>query len=176
MARPQPKGFNILITGTPGTGKSALSQLVAEELGLNHVCIGEVVKNEKFYCEKNEEFDTHMIEEDSEDKLLDYLEPIAVQGGNVFDHHSSALFPERWFHAVLVLRANTEPLFDRLTRRGYSDLKRSENLEVEIMNVCEDEARESYKESIVHVRSSNTTDEMMANVEFIASLMDGVVT
>jgi len=30
----------------------------------------------------------------------------------------------------LVLRANTDVLFDRLVERGYSELKRTENLQV----------------------------------------------
>ena len=45
------------------------------------------------------------------------------------------LFPERWFDLILVLRAKTDVLFDRLTERGYSEKKRGENLEAEIMQV-----------------------------------------
>lgn len=39
------KNLNIFITGTPGTGKTTLSRLVAEELKLNYINLGEIVIN-----------------------------------------------------------------------------------------------------------------------------------
>ena len=59
-----------------------------------------------------------------------------------------------------MLRAKTDVLFDRLTERGYSEKKRGENLEAEIMQVVLDEARESYEEDIVQELPSNTVEEM----------------
>jgi len=68
---------------------------------------------------------------------------------------------------ILVLRANTDVLFDRLGERGYSDKKRSENLECEIMQVVLQEAKECYEEQIVHEVPSNTLEELESNVERI---------
>jgi hypothetical protein len=50
-------------------------------------------------------------------QLLDDMEPMMAPGGVVVDFHSVALFPERWFDLVLVLRADTDKIFDRLTAR-----------------------------------------------------------
>ena len=36
------------------------------------------------------------------------------RSGCIVDFHSCGFFPERWFDLVLVLRASTEALFDRL--------------------------------------------------------------
>ena len=69
---------------------------------------------------------------------------------------------------VLVLRAATEAIFDRLGARGYSEHKREENLEVEIMGVVEEAAREAYDDGVVVVRENNNIDEMMSTVEFVA--------
>ena len=60
-----------------------------------------------------------------------------------------AVVSQRWFDLVLVLRADTNVLYDRLKKRGYSDKKVNENMECEIMQVVLDEARESYAEEIV---------------------------
>ena len=38
-----------------------------------------------------------------EDPLLDDLEEIQAQGGNIFEYHGAELFPERWFQLVIVL-------------------------------------------------------------------------
>ena len=50
------------------------------------------------------------------------------RGGNIVDSHSIDYFPERWFDLVLVLRTNNTVLFDRLTKRGYSQKKVTENI------------------------------------------------
>lgn len=165
----QPKGINILITGTPGTGKTSLSSLLAEALeNFSVLEIGKLVKENQWYSEYDPELDTHLIEEADEDAMLDYLEPVMVRGGNhIVDYHSSELFPERWFHVVVVLKASTEVLYDRLQRRGYSEAKLSENMEAEIQCVCELEARGAYKEDIVLVRVNDTLEDMEQTVELV---------
>lgn len=75
----------------------------------------------------------------------------------------SDFFPERYFDLILVLRASTDVLFDRLVKRGYSDKKRDENMECEIMQVVLSEARESYPEELVHEVQSNTIEDMESN-------------
>jgi adenylate kinase len=166
-----PKKPNVLVTGTPGTGKTSLSELVAHELGFRHIEVGKVVKEEGFYSAYDPQFDTHVIEEGDEDRLLDFLEARMVEGGNVVDYHSCELFPERWFKLVVVLRASTEVLHDRLTQRGYSDTKRDENMEAEITGVVEEEARDSYAANVVLVRENNTLDDMMETVGRIGELV-----
>jgi len=73
-------------------------------------------------------------------------------------------FPERWFDLILVLRVSTENLYDRLVKRGYSEKKRNENMECEIMQVVLQEARDSYANEIVHEVPSNTIEDMESNV------------
>lgn len=166
----QPRGINILITGTPGTGKTSMTSLLAETLeDFTPIEVGKLVKENHFYSEYDPELDTHLIEEADEDAMLDYLEPIMVKSGNhIVDYHSSELFPERWFHLVVVLKASTEVLFDRLQKRGYKEGKVSENMEAEIQCVCEMEARESYKEDIILVRENDTLEDMETTVSIIA--------
>ena len=160
---------NILITGTPGTGKTQTSQLAAEQTGLTHINVGELVKKYECYESHNEEFDTYIVDED---KLCDVMEPLMEKGGNIVDYHSGEFFPERWFDLVLVLRTDTELLYDRLTDRGYNDKKRGENIECEIMQVVLDDARESYDASIVHEMASNNLDDLDNNVNRIATWLE----
>jgi adenylate kinase len=163
----QRKRPNILVTGTPGVGKTATASLLAASLGLRHINVGELIAQHKCYDGYDNELDTHILDED---KLLDLMESIfqncAMEGiGIVADYHTCELFPERWFDLILVLRVTTDVLFDRLTERGYSEKKRGENLEAEIMQVVLDEARESYEEDIVQELPSNTVEEMNSNID-----------
>lgn len=132
-----------------------------------HICVGDVVKANDCYEGRDEELDTNILDEE---KLLDTLEPMMEEAeregkGCVVDFHVCEIFPERWFDLVLVLRARTEVLYDRLTSRGYSERKRSENMESEIMQVILDEAREAYDPEIVHELQSNTKEDMEANIQ-----------
>jgi adenylate kinase len=57
---------NIVVTGTPGTGKTTFSQLLLATLpeGFQHVNIGDVVKREKAYSGWNDEWDCWDVDED----------------------------------------------------------------------------------------------------------------
>jgi adenylate kinase len=162
---------NVLITGTPGVGKTATAESMAETLDdVKHVNIGELIRLHQLYDGRDAELDTNILDED---KLIDLLEPIFEEAeqegiGIVADFHVCEIFPERWFDLVLVLRCSTEVLFDRLTARGYSDKKRSENMESEIMQVILQEARESYDPNIVHEVPSNTLEDIRNNVQRVA--------
>lgn len=55
---------NILVTGTPGTGKTTTSEMIAQVTGLDHVNVGEIVKQKQLHEGYLEEFDTHVLDED----------------------------------------------------------------------------------------------------------------
>lgn len=172
---------NILVTGTPGVGKSSTASLIAERLGMKHIEVGELIKSHKFHGDKDSRFDSLVLGDDDEDRLLDLMEEMLAtkrpadsddgddsderEGGFVVDYHGCDLFPERWFDLVLVLRARTDVLYDRLTKRGYSEAKRSENVECEIMQVVLEEASGSYAAEAVHEVRSDTVAEMESNVD-----------
>jgi adenylate kinase len=118
---------------------------------------------------KDEVFDTLILDED---KLLDVMEPIMSNRGNIVDYHTCDLFPERWFDLVLVLSADTSVLYDRLAARKYAQNKINENMECEIMQVVFDSARESYAEEIVHQLPSNTVEDMDNNLDRIGIWLD----
>lgn len=60
------KGPVIVITGTPGTGKSTHAQLVANEspVPLKHVNVGDWVKEKRLYEEYNEEWQSYTVDEE----------------------------------------------------------------------------------------------------------------
>jgi adenylate kinase len=128
--------------------------------------VGDLVKSAECYESVDEEFDSLILDED---KLLDCMEPLLAEGGCVVDFHSCELFPERWFDLVLVLRADTSTLFDRLVERNYSEKKRDENVECEIMQTVLEEAMESYRHEIVHELQSNTIEQLEENVERVVA-------
>lgn len=60
------KGPVIVITGTPGTGKTTHAQLLASEspVPLKHINVGELVKEKNLYEEYDEEWQSYTVDED----------------------------------------------------------------------------------------------------------------
>mmetsp|Transcript_27917 Transcript_27917/g.78084 ORF Transcript_27917/g.78084 Transcript_27917/m.78084 type:complete len:174 (-) Transcript_27917:1241-1762(-) len=156
---------NVLITGTPGVGKSSLAEAVHSESGLNFIDIGKLLKEKELYAGYDEERGSHILDEDL---LCDELEEQMQAGGVIVDYHGCDFFPERWFDLVVVLRTSNDILFGRLEKRGYAIAKVTENVEAEIMQVVRDEAFDSYEKSIILELQSNTSDDMTDNVDVIA--------
>ena len=218
---------NVLITGTPGTGKTTLAARIVERLNhtpdddndtnqnvhdatdhnttmrAKHVNVGEIIQTHQFYDGYDTELDTHILEED---RLMDYLDDIFVETllknnpehndyddnddehyslSLIADYHICEIFPERYFDLVIVLRTDTERLYDRYLERNYhrrpppvsittttttppetttTTPKITANLQCEIMNVIWERALDAYAPEIVVPLPSNTVDDMESNV------------
>ncbi len=153
---------NILITGTPGTGKSTMAEALAAATGLRAINVGDLVKEKQLHSGWDEKYESHVLDED---RVCDELEEILEPGGSIVDYHGCDFFPERWFDLVIVLRTDNSVLYSRLEARSYSQHKLTENVEAEIMQVILDEARESYAEEVVVELPSNTVDDIDSNVQ-----------
>ena len=55
---------NILITGTPGTGKSTTAAEVVSATGLRHVNVGDVAKEKQLYENWDDEYECPVLDED----------------------------------------------------------------------------------------------------------------
>ncbi|XP_052102479.1 adenylate kinase isoenzyme 6-like [Mytilus californianus] len=169
MATGRPCGPNILITGTPGTGKSTLAEELAQRASLNYINIGDLAKEGNLYEGFDPQYNCPIIDED---RVLDELEDQMGQGGNVIDYHGCEFFPERWFDIVFVLRTDNSILYTRLESRGYNGKKLEDNIQCEIFQTILEEARDSYKTEIVHELASNTPDDMEDNLDKILSWIE----
>ncbi|XP_014216877.1 adenylate kinase isoenzyme 6 [Copidosoma floridanum] len=155
---------NILITGTPGVGKSEMAKLLAERTSFTWLDVSKLAQEHKCLDGYDEEYQCPVLDDD---KLLDLMEPMMSNGGKIVDYHGSDFFPERWFDIVFVLRTNNTILYDRLVARGYSGKKLRDNIDCEIFQTILDETKESYKKEIVHELQSNEPEETIENVNRI---------
>uniref|UniRef100_A0A2I3RVU6 AK6 n=1 Tax=Pan troglodytes TaxID=9598 RepID=A0A2I3RVU6_PANTR len=127
---------NILLTGTPGVGKTTLGKEPASISGLKYMNV-----KEKLYDGYDEQYDC----------------------GVIVDYHGCDFFPKRFFHIVLMLRTDTTVLYKRLETRGYNWKTLTDNIQREIFQVLYEEATTSHKEEIVHQLPSNKPEELENN-------------
>ena len=155
----------ILITGTPGTGKSTIIKRAKEaNASIQVLNISEFVKREGLHDGYDAEFDTFIINDrKTQKKLMKTIPEMKKRGPVLIECHSCGLFDEdemeKLVDKVVVLTCSTEKLYDRLMARGYSKKKIDENMECEIMMVCKDEAGEVFRGEGVVSEFANDTEE-----------------
>lgn len=154
---------NIIITGTPGSGKTShAEEFVSRHPEFKHINVSEYAKLNGCIEGYDKDRDSSIVDED---KLLDLLEPLANKGGLVIDWHCCEIFPERWIDLVVVIRCDNSILYDRLVNRGYSENKINENIECEIMCVLLFEAQENYNKQIVVELHSEDLNMLDNNID-----------
>ncbi|MFD1686905.1 adenylate kinase family protein [Halobellus litoreus] len=136
----------IALTGTPGTGKTTVSELVAEELGIEVVHLNEAIREAELFEDRDAERDSLVADLDAVEAWLADREPDGAGGADadggsgrdvlVESHLSHLLDADR----VIVLRCQPDELHPRLRERGESEDSISENAESEALDVILAEA------------------------------------
>ncbi len=136
------KKLSIIVTGTPGTGKTTTAKLLAKELGAEYIDVNEIIKKQsaliKFF---DKERDCDVIDEN---KLSFVLEDLikTSKGSVVIDSHMSHHISNKLVDCCIVTRCDLPLLKKRLQERSYSEAKVKENLDSEIFEICLQEAIE----------------------------------
>lgn len=82
---------NLLITGTPGTGKSTTAAALAEATNFRHICVGDLVKEKNLHDGWDDKFEAYIINEDLVSFLYSYQIP-KFCFSFIFNHNFSFSF------------------------------------------------------------------------------------
>ncbi|XP_036594355.1 adenylate kinase isoenzyme 6-like [Trichosurus vulpecula] len=157
---------NILLTGTPGAGKTTQGKVLASRTGPTYNNVGDLAQEGHLYGFDgfDEECECPILDEDT---VVDELENKMKEGGVIVDYHGCDFFPERWFHIIFVLQTDNSVLYTRLEKRGYSVKKLQDSIECEIFQILYEETMASYNREAVHRLPSNVPEELENNLEQI---------
>lgn len=157
----------IFISGTPCTGKTTVSELLASRLNCKLIKINDLAIENDFVLGIDEDKGYKVIDIDAlDEKVLEIIE--SSDELLVFEGHLSHLC--HGADKVIILRVRPEILEKRLKARDYSESKIRENLEAEAMGVCSAEAYEIYGENVSEIDVSDlTVDEIVDSLgDFIS--------
>lgn len=160
----------ILIGGTPGTGKTEVSQILGAKIEREIISLGDVAKEKGCIEEYDDERGTNIIDEDClVDSIIQLLED---QSSNlIIEGHYIDLIPKESVELVVILRTHPKILRERLTKRDYAAGKLRENVEAEVIGVCQMDAINSFGEKfVIEIDTTELTPEKA--VEKILSQID----
>ena len=126
----------ILVTGTPGVGKTTVSHKLASKLDAVYIGITELVKKKKLITSVDEDRRTLIADTEKVSKQLQ--ETLAKTEGSIIieGHYAVDVVPKKDVNTVFVLRRDPRELKGAMEKRGYGEKKLWENLAAEILDVC----------------------------------------
>jgi len=123
----------ILVTGTPGVGKTSVAKRLGERLGLRVVTLAELVVEEKLFTGYDAETGSYVVDLE---KTRSTLERVAAGETIVLDTHVVEAAPRAAVKVAFVLRLHPKVLEERLRGRGYSERKVLSNVQAELLDSC----------------------------------------
>lgn len=154
--------MRVALTGTPGTGKTTVVDLVGTDLKVIH--LNDVIREEELTESVDEERDSLVVDLDSVRAwLADYERE---HGDLLVESHLAHLFDA---DRVVVLRCDPSELERRLLDRGESEAKARENAESEALDVILAEAVERHGQANVYevVTTGRSPDSVAHEVEAV---------
>ncbi|KAL6402637.1 putative FAP7-involved in the oxidative stress response [Ilyonectria robusta] len=76
---------NIIVTGTPGVGKTTHCEGLAERTGLRHLSVNQVVKDKECHEGWSDEFHSWIVDEDKENLDSEIMEVLLQEARDAFD-------------------------------------------------------------------------------------------
>lgn len=153
----------ILITGTPGVGKTTVSNILKEKLNAYLICINELVDEKHLYTGIDEEKGYKIVDMDLLFNELDSItRKIDKSGYIIIEGHLSHFYENS--DIVIVLRANPNVLMDRMEIKDWEEAKINENIEAEVIGACSYEAYEIHGEKAIEIDTGDISPEEVSDL------------
>ncbi|MFW9937861.1 MAG: adenylate kinase family protein [Promethearchaeota archaeon] len=126
----------IVLSGTPGTGKTTISNRIAKLIKAKVITLNELAVSKNFILSYDQQRETSIIDEK---KIISYLEKqikiLNKEGLEILivESHFSDIVPDKYIDLAIVLRCHPDVLLERLEKRGYRKEKIVENIQSEIL-------------------------------------------
>jgi len=131
----------ICVSGSVGSGKTTYAKKLAKKLKAKYVDVNEIIKKNSLVESYDKKRKCNVVDIKELKKTLEKMIKHSKEK-LVIDSHMSHFLDPKLVEYVIIVRTSLKKLRNRLEKRNYSKKKIDENLEVEIMEVCLNEAKE----------------------------------
>ena len=131
----------IIVSGTPGTGKTKIAKLISKEIKYKYIDLNLLIKSRRLFDYFDKKRKSNVVDIKKLNRFI--IKFIKKWKTNlVFDSHLSHFIPKKYVNLCIIAKCDIKKLKSRLIKRKYNKLKIKENIESEIFNVCLNEAKE----------------------------------
>ncbi|MHA1754944.1 MAG: adenylate kinase family protein [Candidatus Odinarchaeia archaeon] len=141
-------GKAIVITGTPGTGKTTISKLLSDKLNIPTFNLTELALSNNLILGEDPERDT-LIADTNKLSLIITNKIKELKGKAIVEGHYSDITPAILLDCCIVFRTKPDILEMRLKKRNYRKSKILENIQAEILGVCLSDALGKYPHELI---------------------------
>lgn len=164
----------LFITGTPGTGKSTVANLLKDQLSIPLIDLNQLIEHEGLYTGYNPEWGFKEVDLDSLcRRLKEIIKKIAENENQdniiVIEGHLSHFCEGA--DLVVVLRAHPTILRKRLHDKGFNNAKIRENIEAEALDLCTFEAFQIHGDKANEIDTTHKTPQEV--VDLIKKILNG---
>jgi adenylate kinase len=171
--------YVILLSGTPGTGKTTISKSLSKQNGWEIFSLGDFIVDKKFYSSELDNRDAKIIDTEiaakegareiltryfaSEVVVVDsHYADIILDGFSELEKHVNNLcvrnYAQRENIIGIVCRCHPNVLLERLAKRNYSNSKIMENIQAEILSESTQNLSEVLQEKkIIEIDTTNNS-------------------
>lgn len=165
-------GKAVVISGTPGVGKTSVALRISEVLGGKYLNLSDFVLSNRLYTQYDSDTGSFVIDERKLRKVLNDLIRTS-EGYLVIDSHYGEIIDDEVIFKIVVLRLDPRVLYTRLVSKGWSGRKLLDNLESELIGVCTYNAlREHDRSKVCEV--DVTGKELSEVVDDVLKLINGM--
>ncbi len=130
---------NIIISGTPGCGKTSVAREVSKLVDTKIISLNELAISEKFLFEYDKKRKTYIVDfEIFRPYVLKKIKKIQKSNHPflIIESHFSDIIPDKYIDYVFILRCEPDELIKRLKKKNYDSKKIIENIQAEILGNC----------------------------------------
>lgn len=151
----------ILLTGTPGVGKTTVAKLLALKLKYEYVALNDEIFRKKAYNNYDKERESYVVSIDKIEKICKKLPKSNVIIEGHLAHYCKG-------DITIVLRCAPVKLKQRMRKKGFNTRKIDENLQAEILDVILQEAYELWEQGnyqqLYEIDTSNKRPERIVTI------------
>ena len=150
----------IVVTGTPGTGKTTLAKNLAKEIDAGYVALTQFISERKLYTGFDWERGSRVVNLARASASLHRFLLESRRATVVDTHIPEGIVPKELVKLVFVLRCHPRILEKRLAKKKWKQSKIRENVLAEMLDVCLINAVKWFRRSRViqldtsHIRAS----------------------